>query len=100
MTALEQCLACAKNSSCAFDIDEIPTPCPYRQARTACQDDSADAELAGNLAMVLCALLAEHAEMNAELRALGRGRPQDGSHPDCPADMARVALAKVKAVTP
>lgn len=51
---------------------------------------------APELLEALRALLAEHAEMNAELRAIGKGRPEDSAHPDCPADMAFVAIAKAE----
>jgi hypothetical protein len=44
----------------------------------------------------LRALLIEHAEMNADLRKIGRGRNEDGSHPDCPADMARAVIEKAR----
>lgn len=51
---------------------------------------------APDLAAALAALLAEHRDMNAALRTIGRGVPEDGAHPDCPADMARCALARAR----
>jgi len=44
------------------------------------------------LRVALIRLLAETLEMNAELRRIGRGRPEDGAHPDCPIEIARDAL--------
>lgn len=41
-------------------------------------------------------LLAEHAEMNADLREIGKGRNVDGAHPDCPADIAACAVARAR----
>lgn len=38
-------------------------------------------------------LLAEALAMNAALRKIGKGRPEDGSHPDCAIEAARAALA-------
>jgi hypothetical protein len=46
-----------------------------------------------NTRQALRNLLSEHADMNAELRKVGRGRNEDGAHPDCPADVARCVLA-------
>lgn len=38
-------------------------------------------------------LLAEYEAMNSELRKIGKGRPDDGAHPDSPAQVARQALS-------
>ena len=37
-------------------------------------------------------LLIESLDMNRDLRAIGKGRPEDGAHPDCPIDKAAAAL--------
>lgn len=38
----------------------------------------------------------EAVSMNADLRRIGRGRPEDGSHPDSPIESARVAIAEAE----
>ena len=40
-------------------------------------------------------LMDEWMEMNRELRAIGRGRPYDGAHPDCPIQRAKDAMREL-----
>lgn len=61
--------------------------------------DRADAPIiaaAPELLAALEGLLSESLNMNAELRKIGKGRPEDGAHPDCPIDVARAAIANAK----
>ena len=41
-------------------------------------------------------LLDEAFSMNADLRKIGRGRNDDGAHPDCPIDVARALLVRIE----
>jgi hypothetical protein len=41
-------------------------------------------------------LLVEHISMNARLREHGEGFPEDGAHPDCPTQVAWLAILKAE----
>lgn len=49
---------------------------------------------APDLLAALRGLLTEAEAMNTELRAIGKGRDDDCAHPDCPIDIAHVAVVK------
>jgi len=45
---------------------------------------------------VLYIALAALQSMNSDLRKIGRGRPDDGAHPDCPIEIVRAEIARLE----
>jgi hypothetical protein len=65
-------------------------------AKTTNQLDARLISAAPDLLDALKELKAEYQIMNMELRAIGRGRNDDGAHPDCAYQVALDTIAKAE----
>ena len=70
--------------------------CTVDRSSTSAQCDARLIAAAPELLAALEELLAESLSMNADLRRIGKGRPEDGAHPDCAIEQVRAAIARAK----